>query len=435
MPDYHKLRDDSIAQLKAGDAQASFQTFRSCLYELSGAPTQFVEIFEHFADISEHFADESFVKRVRDACARPEDPQALFDLGSMLYGEGLPDVALPVLKRAHQIVPNEPVVLSELVLCYEGTMQCHEAVRVLREAGPLVGDNFILTYFLAFHLVMTREIEEARAVNERVQALACEPDQTYMAARIQRMLDRAGRIRAVSSLDARDLRGWHYVVTGGLLTYLSPFGYPEPMSGRFAYTQDSYATIKHGIEALQSVVAQLAWQPEEVHALEDRSSQILAEAVGTVFGLPVKPWSARSQGVAAVVAAYDPSQVDLAPYEALQIREAQTLFYAHAMCWTQQCSYSPDVLTYLHQFNAAPWDGKLGGEVAGEMQEIPEDGRPVSELVHEILAASPVDYSAEELVPPALTRSFVAAAMPFPPAGEPRETLWECSPVPSNRFN
>ena len=40
--------------------------------------------------------------------------------------------------------------------------------------------------------------------------------------KVRRMLARAGIARAVTPLDNQDLRGWHYVLTGGVLASLSP---------------------------------------------------------------------------------------------------------------------------------------------------------------------------------------------------------------------
>ena len=54
------------------------------------------------------------------------------------------------------------------------------------------------------------------------------------------MLARAGTARAVTSLDRQDLRGWHYVLTGGVLASLSPYGF-DAMTGRWAYLSDSVA--------------------------------------------------------------------------------------------------------------------------------------------------------------------------------------------------
>jgi hypothetical protein len=47
----------------------------------------------------------------------------------------------------------------------------------------------------------------------------------------------------VTSLDRQDLRGWHYVLTGGVLGSLSPYGFDVGMTGRWAYVSDSVEAV------------------------------------------------------------------------------------------------------------------------------------------------------------------------------------------------
>jgi hypothetical protein len=57
--------------------------------------------------------------------------------------------------------------------------------------------------------------------------------------KVRRILARARTARALTSLDRQDLRGWHYVLTGGVLATLSPYGFGSGMTGRWAYLSDS----------------------------------------------------------------------------------------------------------------------------------------------------------------------------------------------------
>jgi hypothetical protein len=57
--------------------------------------------------------------------------------------------------------------------------------------------------------------------------------------KVWRMLARADVARRVTPLDLRDLRGWHYVLTGGILGCLSPWGFDAGMTGRWDHVADS----------------------------------------------------------------------------------------------------------------------------------------------------------------------------------------------------
>ena len=72
---------------------------------------------------------------------------------------------------------------------------------------------------------------------------------------VTRMLERAEAARAATPLDDRDLRGWQFVLTGGLVTTLSPYGFEQGMTGRYAYTQDAAGTCRYGLHRLEQVLA------------------------------------------------------------------------------------------------------------------------------------------------------------------------------------
>ena len=67
------------------------------------------------------------------------------------------------------------------------------------------------------------------------------------------MLVRAGIARAVTSLDRQDLRGWHYVLTGGVLASLSPYGF-DAMTGRWGYLSDSVAGCAAALRRLTLIL-------------------------------------------------------------------------------------------------------------------------------------------------------------------------------------
>lgn len=64
--------------------------------------------------------------------------------------------------------------------------------------------------------------------------------EVHMAARVERMLVRADALTGVTPLDDRDLRGWHFVMTGGLLLHVAPEG--QGVRGRYASLADNQAS-------------------------------------------------------------------------------------------------------------------------------------------------------------------------------------------------
>ena len=121
-------------------------------------------------------------------------------------------------------------------------------------------------------------------------------------------------------------------------------------------------------------------------------------------------------------------------------RPGQVLF-AHASCWTDPFPFAADVVTFLYQTNAAPWD-------AGRLRLDPETGSArqaeADESPVEVLAAKIVEAEGEhgsvstreqlvKLVIAAQGANGDAAAGLFR-AGGPRLRERMGSPVKSARF-
>jgi hypothetical protein len=119
------------------------------------------------------------------------------------------------------------------------------------------------------------------------------------------MLARGGTARAVTSLDHQDLRGWHYVLTGGVLGSISPYGFDAGMTGRWAYVNDSLGGCAAALQRLRLILGAAGTPPESVALLPVRSSRILGSAAAATLGLPatdfngllaqtvVPPWAAQ----------------------------------------------------------------------------------------------------------------------------------------------
>src|SRR4029078_12210492 len=128
------------------------------------------------------------------------------------------------------------------------------------------------------------------------------PEQPGGAPRIEGYLARADAARGHAPLDATDLRGWHFVLTGGLLLHISPHGFDEGMRGRYAFVPDSPATCFEGIRRVALVLDALDHRPERVLAPADRASAILAPATAIALNLPNQAW--RPHHAALVVACH-----------------------------------------------------------------------------------------------------------------------------------
>ncbi|GAA4987921.1 hypothetical protein GCM10025734_13270 [Kitasatospora paranensis] len=326
-------------------------------------------------------------------------------------------------------------MLLELVTSLEREERHEEALAVLREHDAVLGD-WPDRYLTVYNALMSGRIELAREVFDALSA----PEGVWVepGRRVGRMLERAA---ALPPTGDRDLRGWHHVLTGGVLTTLAPQGFDQGMTGRWAYLQDDFGSCRHGLERLRTVLAATGRKPASVGLLPDRGSRALGLAAARLLGVPAAPYeqgTADEQGAADVlVVAYDLNACDPALVAALTIRAAGDLLFEHATCWTDPPGASADVCTLLVQTVVAPWEPGLQFTEDGGVEQSEPDERSAEELAEAILAADPAPQESDGQTPAdpdGTLAAFAARAAAGTWASSPRDRVRSSGPVRSSRF-
>jgi hypothetical protein len=415
---------DARALLESGDIAGLIRHLR---FNADGMELgEVAELMEGAAALSE-FDD---MREAAAAMAREQAPQQLYDFGYACIERGIPFLAIPALRRALDMLPDEPVLLMELVSALERENRHAEAVTALESRVDSL-DPWPARYLLAHNALFAGDL--ARAEHEAGR-LPAPDDRDWLPARerLDRMITRARAVRAVSPLDSRDLRGWHFALSGGVLVTVSPYGFDDGMTGRFAYTSDSYATCRRSLDRLRLILDATGRRPASVGLLPDRSSRILGLAAARLFGLPAEPFVPGRPG--ALVIAYDLNETDA---EGLWERAEEQVLFERASCWTDPPAVSADVTGLLHQVVKSPWGERLRMSPGGEPETVPPDERPVEELADEIVRAEPDrDEDAGDGAPPDPDETLAAFARA---AGGhwltgPRDAVRSPGPVSSSRF-
>ena len=148
-----------------------------------------------------------------------EDARALYEFGYACIERGVSHLAVRPLARVLELAPDAAPALSELVAALQHDGQHARAVAVLEEHESLMRWPHRSQY--VYNALMAGSLEKAA---EGFGRLPEPEDAAWTPAReiVRHMLARARIARAVTSLDREDLRGWHYVLTGGVLGSLSP---------------------------------------------------------------------------------------------------------------------------------------------------------------------------------------------------------------------
>jgi hypothetical protein len=423
--------------LEKGDPHEALRTLRWVFFhpELCDDPDRLREALSLLSPVTGQLVGEEAAAMIDGAVKNFDDAEALHSLGYHLIELGLSEVAVAVLGRANTLAPGEEPILTELVAAMEREGRNADACQVLRAAGDLCDSSFLCRYLLAFNSVLSADLDAARELLPSLQGTG-EEGADFMANRIEAMLSRADLVKGTCDLGEQDLRGWHYVTTGGILLHTSPYGYDEGMNGRYAYVADTEGLCKLGLVRLKEALELWDESPPWILAPPDRDSQILAAAAEEVLGLPVVEYTPDVGDGLVVV--YDLRRLDKGtPPEILVHTEGQ-LLYAHATCWTDPPPCAPDITTFLYQELQTPWGERMQVGADGQVQATPEDTSPIEVIAARVVEAEPVNGDVEEHDPQEKLHEVLRVMGPQASfrthSGGRRSPLWEGGPVKSGRF-
>jgi len=418
------MADDELAAvtalIAAGDDRAAFGKLRARLGWPRGKDAADLAAWIGvLGTLAERRGADQLAGLAREVVRDPDSPDRLYELGYALIDASASSIAASVLWRCMALVGDSEQVVCELVSALETSLAHADAFAVLAEREALRAHSFMCQYLYAFDAAMAGKLDVTREALAELRADLDHDDPPNehgaMVNAIAAITGRADRVAGACTLDAADLRGWHYVLTGGLLAHQSPYGWPDPMRGRYAWLQDSHARIATGIDRLGPLAA--AAQAPCVYAPPGRAHEIVARAVALRLGLPLMPWPTIGVPAPGIVALYDLADVPDDP-EKLALRRDGQIVFAHATPWTRDCPVAADLTTLLYQHLVPPWAG--------------DDARPAEAIAAEIAASPGLDAGERTADEPARWTSLIERT--WPPEPGPRSRAWAGGPVRSNRF-
>ena len=221
------------------------------------------------------------------------------------------------------------------------------------------------------------------------------------------------------------------MLTGGLLAQQSPYGFDEPMHGRFAWLGDSLPRIASGLARLAELVAPLALPC--VYAPPGRDHEIVARAAALRLGLPLAPWPAVGVPAPGLIVMYDLAELPAGDIARLVQRRADQIVFAHASPWTTDSPVAPDVTTLLYQTLVPPWAAHaIVDPDRLRVSQAAADDRPAAVIAAELAQAA--GLAGDELAADEPARWSALVARVWPLARGTRSRLWAAGPVPSSRF-
>ncbi|RSS78275.1 hypothetical protein [Streptomyces sp. WAC06614] len=418
--------DDVRRHVAAGDIPSAVRTLRPL-----ADTAELADLVAEVGPLAEAVGFRELAKAAEKAARKPGDPRRLYAFGYLCIEHGIAFAAVPALREALRLTPGPAGrrPLSELVAALEAEDRHGEATQELLRHEALL-EPWPGQYLVACNALLSGDLATAR---ERAARLPAPDDDawTWAHARLRRMLDRAEAAARTSPLDATDLRGWQFVLTGTLLGSLSPYGF-QVMRGRYAYLSDSYEACRRSLDRLAVALDAAGHRPDAVSALPGRSDRILALAAAEILALDLVPYAPQRPDT--LVVAYDLGDHDPEVQDGLRDRAPGQVLYEHATRWTETDTVPADFSGLHRQVGAEPWGARLTAHGPGE-----PDTRPEEAIARDIVAAGahpadPGDGSAPaDADTDAAFRAFATAVAPLWRTG-PRAPIRSSGPVRSNSF-
>ena len=315
-------------------------------------------------------------------------------------------------------------------------------------------DRWIGRYLLVFNCLMSGDVEGARQWYSKLGKPE-EPQHAPLAARLTAMLTRVQTLTGSSRLDdapppadpraplgSQDLRGWHFALNGTVLTTLSPFGFSDGMTGRYAFLNETYAGCHHGLHRLRVALDAAGHRPSAVALLPDRSSRVLGLAAARLLDLPARELDAgrrRRPG-----GRLHPGRYRYRRRYRYRTRRRAEVRARPAAVRARDLLDRPAGRRGRRHHSARPggqqpWEThRRPAPGGGGWTTVPADERPDAELVAEVLAASPLPPDGDGQTPDDRRRRADGlrhdrrGAVAHGPT--PRDKVWSPGPVRSSRF-
>jgi len=361
MPSFTESLQEASNALRAGNRVSAWRNLQPALTYPAGlemCDDEFAEGLEILSNISNGRTSSQAKTALKKARAEPTDIQALFDVGSLLRESRLPQIAATALARGNQIAPDIPALVNELSTALAESGHYREAFEALQAASGAREQDWFTRYLYSFNALMSGHMVEAR------QGLALlggyhNDEATVLYDRLARLINRSRSVGPWTPLDATDLRGWHYVITGGLITHLAA-GQSNVRNGRYTKVRDSHELMHEGVVRAATVFDSWDKCPKLVVYSNDPSSKIMAHVWHRRIGVPIRPYSPGDPTRDAMFVAYDLQDADRSFVDALERRQPGQILFSHASHWSRDFGCASDISTYLYEHNSKPWGADPG---------------------------------------------------------------------------
>jgi len=226
-------------------------------------------------------------------------------------------------------------------------------------------NEFDPLYQQAFNALMVRDVAQARGLGARLSGLAETRDQTAQALNLDGMLARATALEGSNSLGERSLRGWHMVMTGGVILRVSNRRTGDGAHNRrFGLHKDGPPVALEAVRKIAYVTGVFDLQVPNILFYPDWASAVLAHALGKAFGKMPRALTLPCE-MPGIIIVYDMERLPLDQQLAFAQRKPGQMLWNHISRFTVDHPVAADFTTVLCRTNETPWEPGEDGRVPG----------------------------------------------------------------------
>lgn len=293
--------------------------------------------------------------------ALQEDVQNLFEAGFKLIDERELQLAIMLLQRCAQKMPQQPVVTYELGFALMSLHRFEEAIPYFVQAADITND-FDTKLNLCVCYTLTRNLDQAHAVLEEISKLASNEEEEGEVAHRKVVLKRLDLFRGKQAMTPRD---WLYTLYGSILLHDPPMEDLRKAIRRgafpgIAFDTTSSESVKGGYKdvawtlmVLQKVLMELGYEFDVIEFYSPLSRP-LAEAMGHMMELPVRSFGGEdTRDRALMMMAWAPNIIG--PHKSFVANSRTRMLFSYGLSTLQPLPLTPDVVGELSPDCSIPW--------------------------------------------------------------------------------
>lgn len=375
--------EKAVSQFEAGEYQEALRTlswgFRKDiglkpLYELSAkiffklGATEGKELFE--AALKNFKKFESFN-----------------NLGTHFYNLDHYDLALPFLEKAVKIDPSKSNTVHDLALIYSRRFQIDKAIGVLEKNNHHQNDFWNYWFWCKLRILGNKPDGIEDALDELTAVLDQEENQKDVEIprqKINEVKEILTRYNLISK-PKQHIQEWHFIQYGGVILDYFEDADEYVAGGRYVASWGSKESIKEISQKLNFFLESIDIKIERVRYLDDRNSNIVGIVIAKEFHLNCQSYNSKETKKNCLIVGANTANFN--EYQELaEIKNGQLLFALNHN-WLESAHVTPDIIGFMSQTYAFPWDGggiKITDAEKGLTERTDPDNREANEIAIEI---------------------------------------------------